>query len=344
MEDISYSDMEGATLEQESYRTIMRGRTQFFIKICHPRIEHTLFGQQYLQLIQQEQEQFGNLPTMTLRASDLVCCPFVPLFGRLAPDSSIQGLTLEDICNSPSYHLELVGADDHGEFIIHGAESVTHSPSYNISPLHLRDLPGLFKTVAQVEAAGVVIAPSDENADPRNTRSVQGKVFTADGAVRYFKPRLLGRERAFEREVSILCRITGVGLRTDSTRLPTLLGLVVSRENVVGMLLNWISSTSMGVNLMSEQFWDRPGLHIKWKEQVSKTVEVLHSHDIVWGDVNLCNIVIDDALNAWVIDFGGFNNPELVDDGLAGTKEGDWQGISRIFETWLPSRRLRQSI
>lgn len=97
MEDISYTDMEGAALEHESDRKIMRGRTQLFIKICHARIEHTPFGQMYIQLVNQEREHFGNLPKMTFRSSDLACCPFVPLFRRLAPDSSIQGLTLEDI-------------------------------------------------------------------------------------------------------------------------------------------------------------------------------------------------------------------------------------------------------
>lgn len=123
--------------------------------------------------------------------------PVCSIVSQIGPGFIHSRAYVRGYFNSPTYHLELVGADDHGGFDIDGAEIVTHSPFYDISPIHLDDLPDLFKTVPQVEVTHVVIAPSDENADPRNTRSVQGKVFTVDGPVRYLKPRLLGRERAF---------------------------------------------------------------------------------------------------------------------------------------------------
>ena len=43
-------------------------------------------------------------------------------------------------------------------------------------------------------------------------------------------------------------------------------------------------------------------------------MQVLHDNDIVWGDVNPMNVVIDEAMDAWVIDFGGNNNVAFVDD------------------------------
>jgi RIO-like serine/threonine protein kinase len=49
-------------------------------------------------------------------------------------------------------------------------------------------------------------------------------------------------------------------------------------------------------------------LHRKWHKQVVETMHELHNRRIVWGDVNLFNIAIDDALNSWVIDFEGLNN------------------------------------
>lgn len=42
--------------------------------------------------------------------------------------------------------------------------------------------------------------------------------------------------------------------------------------------------------------------------------------------------------NAWVIDFGGRNNPLFIDNDKAETIEGDWQGIRRLFEMWLPKQ------
>lgn len=82
-------------------------------------------------------------------------------------------------------------------------------------------------------------------------------------------------------------------------------------------------------------------MHKKWYRQVTATVEKLHSHWIVRGDVNPMNITIDDALNAWVIDFGGLNNPEFVDDDKMETSEGDWQGVKGIFEEWLPNQQVK---
>ena len=106
------------------------------------------------------------------------------------------------------------------------------------------------------------------------------------------------------------------------------------------MLLEWIPPSTMGEHLPSEGFWGQHDLHKKWHEQVIAMVEKLHKHRIVWGDVNLCNFAIDDALNAWLIDLGGLNNPEFVDDSKMETIEGDWQGVRRIFEEWLPNHQV----
>lgn len=60
----------------------------------------------------------------------------------------------------------------------------------------------------------------------------------------------------------------------------------------------------------------------------------------MWGDVNPCNIAIDDVLNASFIHFGGLNNPESADDSQAETSEGDWQGVRRMFKEWPPNRQV----
>jgi RIO-like serine/threonine protein kinase len=75
-----------------------------------------------------------------------------------------------------------------------------------------------------------------------------------------------------------------------------------------------------------------------WEEQLTTIVQELHAHDIVWGDVNPFNVMIDEAMNVWAIDFGGMNNVEFVDDELREIMEGDKQGIRRLFRDWLPLR------
>jgi RIO-like serine/threonine protein kinase len=105
----------------------------------------------------------------------------------------------------------------------------------------------------------------------------------------------------------------------------------------MGMLMTLIASPVMGTHLQSRDFQGKPKLHERWEKQVTAIVQELHAHGIVWGDVNPMNIVIDKAMDAWVIDFGGMNNVAFVDDDKRETIEGDMQGIMRLFQEWLPS-------
>ncbi|OQN95381.1 hypothetical protein B0A48_18616 [Cryoendolithus antarcticus] len=150
----------------------------------------------------------------------------------------------------------------------------------------------------------------------------------------YFKPRIEGRETEFEREVKIMCCIEEAGLRAK-IRVPELRGFVVSGENgetLIGILVALIPSPEIGTHLESKGFWRQFELHKKWEQQVNTIVQELHAHDIVWGDVNPTNVIIDEAMNAWVIDFGGMNNVEFVDEEKRETVEGDWQGVQRLFK------------
>lgn len=163
---------------------------------------------------------------------------------------------------------------------------------------------------------------------------------TGDGVSLYFKPRLEWREAEFERELRILTRIDEAGLAAR-LRVPRLQGVVVSGEDTIGMLMTLITSSSIGTHLRSAGLQDRHESHKQWEEQLTVIVQELHAHDIVWGDVHPMNVVIDEEMNAWAIDFGGMNNAEFVDDEKRETIEGDWQGITRLFQEWLPDAKRR---
>jgi tRNA A-37 threonylcarbamoyl transferase component Bud32 len=194
------------------------------------------------------------------------------------------------------------------------------------------------KAIPHFQACRTWIAPTRDEGNYLD--SVQGKVITAEGVLMYFKPRIEGRESEFERELQIMSRIDEAGLGAR-IRVPGLQGIVVSGENgerTMGMLMTLITSPKMGTHLQSQGFQGKLELHKKWEEQVTAIVQELHANGIVWGDVNPMNVVIDEAMNAWVIDFGGMNNVEFVDDEKRETVEGDKQGIMRLFQEWLPSR------
>lgn len=60
----------------------------------------------------------------------------------------------------------------------------------------------------------------------------------------------------------------------------------------------------------------------------------------MWGDVNPGNIVIDSELHIWIVDFGGGFIDGFMDKNLAGTKEGDLDGIKKIFRHWIKSNDI----
>jgi tRNA A-37 threonylcarbamoyl transferase component Bud32 len=78
-----------------------------------------------------------------------------------------------------------------------------------------------------------------------------------------------------------------------------LLGIVVAGDDgemVMGMLMTFITV----VDLRSPTLHRRVNLHKKWEEQVTAVVQELHTHDIVWGDGNPSNIIMDEAMDAWL--------------------------------------------
>lgn len=75
-----------------------------------------------------------------------------------------------------------------------------------------------------------------------------------------------------------------------------------------------------------------PSQKVKWKQQISEAVEVLHNHNLVWGDVKPAYIMVDSEDRPVLIDFGGGYTKEFVDRELRETIEGDKQGLRRLFK------------
>jgi serine/threonine protein kinase len=134
------------------------------------------------------------------------------------------------------------------------------------------------------------------------------------------------------------------------SRVAELKGLICSPEGIVGILLANIPSIGDDLGMMirrSKQTRDiedsTESLPIlisqtrkdKWLKQITETVQELHAHNIVWGGVNLDNVLIHEATDdAWVVDFGkGRKDAPLqqwVDRSIHGTKAGDLHGLQHI--------------
>lgn len=341
MEPILHVDMGplGYANEKECTMIVLRGHVRFVVKVNIADIDNTDLGGELLQKINMCQADSDGRHGSLRDLLDIIYRHCLPLLKRLAPQTSLQDLKLEGLLHSQTYNLELVNSGVDGEIRVKGEDICTHMPSFVMSPMQTIELPESCKAFPRFQASKTQIDPTlIENG--KSLSSIQGKVMIVDGATMYFKPRIDGREPEFERELHILSRIEEAGLGSR-IRVPTLQGIVVAGENgetTIGMLITWITSPDMGIHLQSPSFHGQPELHRKWAKQGTAIVQELHDNDMVWGDVNPMNVVIDKNLNAWVIDFGGMNNVEFVDEENRETVAGDEQGISRLFQEWLPGR------
>lgn len=328
----------GRVTNSDAWVTVLRGVTQISITVKPIQIQATRFGRVLIRQIESCKgcpfgEHGGH--TDPVRLIYLHCLPTVE---RLAPRTSIEDLCLENLLHSPAYHLELVDVGQDQDISIVGDSKCVRMPLFSASPVCDEELLGSYKSLARFQASRLWIAPSSDAS--RSLDTLQGRVVLRDGTSMYFKPRLEGRESEFERELKLMFRIEEMGLRAR-IRVPQLYGIVVSGQDertTVGIVMSLIASPKIGTNLESEGFWRKFEYHKKWEEQVYAMVRELHAHDLIWGDVNPTNIMIDEAMDAWIIDFGGMNNVAFVDEENRETVTGDWQGMRRLFLEWLPSR------
>jgi serine/threonine protein kinase len=192
------------------------------------------------------------------------------------------------------------------------------------------DLPP-FPEVRREKASDLRIVSDTEWDDYMS--EIPQKGISSDGTTKFFKPAL--DKKQLLREVDMHLRIHQAVLQ-DTLKISNLHSIVVSTNTkmTIGLLLDLIPST--GDSLYSHQNSALASEHhARWKQQITDTVEQLHAHDLVWGDVHPGNIVIDTSFNAWVVDFGGGSIVEFVPRKKAGMKEGDWQGVGKVFDEWI---------
>lgn len=324
--------IDGGSIGQETSQVVVvLGRTQFDITVRHKAVEGTAFSKE---LSSATKPQEGDRPRdRSRRGFRCIASHCLPVMQQLATEMSILGLSVEHVVQSRSYALEIRRNGESEHTSIRGADAFSVAPAFNISTITVASLPASCTNISQIPADSVLIGVDSDAGGP------QGQITMLDGQTFHFKPREDGREREFDRELAILIEIDRNQLSNRQSRLPELHGIVVSGAVCVGLLINRIETSPTGADLMSPGNWTRSSQHPQWEKQVKAIVEVLHAHGLVWGDVNAGNVVIDRDDDAWVIDFGGRNNPWFVDDDKVETIEGDLQGVRRLFQEWLPKRR-----
>ena len=148
----------------------------------------------------------------------------------------------------------------------------------------------------------------------------------------FFKGFGAGEGSLMEKELEKHLQIHRSTLARE-TLLSRLLGIVQDTDgSVSGLLLTYVDHDGHG--LLAYSLHDDTPLQDKeqWATQVRESLQQLHQRGIVWGDVKASNVMIDKDSNAWIIDLGGGYTLGWVDEELAGTMEGDRQGLERVVD------------
>lgn len=135
-----------------------------------------------------------------------------------------------------------------------------------------------------------------------------------------------------KRELQVIRKIEDEGLHNEM-RVPQLRGLVhwdahKGKNRMMGFLMDSISDPKPLTTMLDSDIPEEK--RTKWAEESARMVDLLHQHDIVWGDAKGDNFMVDKDDNLWIIDFGGSYTEGWVDPELRDTEEGDDQGMRRL--------------
>jgi len=304
---------------------ICRG-TKFKVEVLANDLANTDYLEQYSRLIDEDDDRWD------LR--DWIFTPTLPICLEETSGLSWSTVTLKNRFFQPTVRLricvkenKLVAERDIRSFPLFPLQE--RKTLDNRCLLRLADL-----NVPRIADTDLTIIPPDDLSQFDPALNVPIRVRAKDGSVYFFKP--CRDEHQFEREVRITSQIKEFDLH-QALPVSHLHSIVVRGKFVFGLIFELIHHDhgSLDVEHMADVI---PASVDQWEQQVKDILETLHAHDIVWGDVQPGNIMVDHDGNACVIDFGGSYSPGFIPEELAETKEGDWVGFRRVFE-WLRNGR-----
>lgn len=247
-----------------------------------------------------------------------------PVIDRLVDTSrSEQGVTLQGLLLTPHYRLYV---DQYNNLM---TSKQPTGPTLHLKPLSLADLrPKDIEDVPRIPASDVVF----HDFNPSRP-SLQSIVDVRNHERAFFKPVENGREAEIIREINIQRRLQESNIRSEYLT-SALIGITTATraDHISGILFQWIPAKPL-----AEIEPERRAKHLaRWRTQVAGFIKRMHAAGLVWGDVNECNILVDDegndkSGNAWTIDFGGKTGTNYDLGNLQQLQAQDWREFEQIF-------------
>jgi hypothetical protein len=269
----------------------------------------------------------------------------IPLMQELAPFSIPEPRTLHEWIYPPTYSLRVFAEDGRlASQVLTDFEVAEQYPP--IPEARLQEI-GLDDSLPVFDSSQIVLGPRLQSLVWKV--AVDGEDMICKVAVDIF-----GEYVSEELETYLKIRKAGTidGLRVPELkgssmyfhivtfRADTILGIIRSHTGVIGILLGEIPHKHHSLRmllLLVEQgtvpeIEATTSLKLKWAGQIKHSLAQLHKLGILWRDVKTDNVLIDENNDAVLLDFGGGNTAEWVDQDKYGTMEREQQGLQKIMK------------
>ncbi|PGH23711.1 hypothetical protein AJ80_02317 [Polytolypa hystricis UAMH7299] len=272
-------------------------------------------------------EADGDLEGLTIDDfQDWALQPFLPVLRNTEPAwEKSQRVTLYDYLNPDTFYYSLSASNN----------VLIPVPRYQVSPRKQQgvDLDSyiLHSSCPSFHPRQVEICVDR----PEDTYFESAKKVLVGKTICFFKQWSAGDKRSALRELESYICIEQLRLGME-VPVPCLFGVVQSEgdSRYQGLLLSWIDCQNMTLEcaLGPKTPID---LRQKWVDQLTVSLDRLHSAGVIWGDVKAANVLVDRNGDIWMIDFGGGYTRGWVDKEKAGTIDGDKQGLQKIRDMLL---------
>lgn len=150
------------------------------------------------------------------------------------------------------------------------------------------------------------------------------------GETFFFKAVDADAPKTTKRELWHLNRIAQPDI-VDQICAPRLVGFVAkskSKTNAIGFLQQEIPGPTPLTNHLDAEIPQKK--RDAWASEAERMKNVLHEHDIIWGDAKADNFLVDENDKLWIIDFGGSWTEGWIDPENNETIEGDDMAMEKI--------------
>lgn len=252
--------------------------------------------------------------------------PFLPIFCKLPPLDQSRKYTLEDCLFAEEFHYTVQAVADSLVPVYLGN---TKGKKNNLIGARLPSSIYFDYSMFPIYHPSEIQVPIDANSN--FLPAVPHKVFIRERPQPSFFKIVYGGDVGITlKELLTYSKIHTAKFDT-TIRTSRLDGLVQDGNgNVIGLLLSYIDCHGTTLCCIDGRNPKYSEVRQKWVNQISHTLEHLHSHHIVWGDAKAANVLIDVNGDAYLIDFGGGYTEGWVEKELSNSIDGDLQGFENI--------------